>query len=176
MRAEAIHGDKSQSRRDHALNAFKTGRVNVLVATDVAARGIDVDDIACVVNYDMPNNIEDYIHRIGRTGRRGRPGTSVAFLEVHADSTARLAKPLIKVLEQADQEVPQELEEIAMRSNGKNTSHRQRSYSVGHRDRNFAGNRSSSYNREFVSRRRNSYDDSYDTIGRNDRRFGRDDY
>ena len=113
IRAESIHGDKSQSQRDRALRAFKDGYVNVLVATDVAARGLDVDDVTCVVNHDMPNNIEDYIHRIGRTGRRGRSGTAVTFLESYSDTTCRLAQPLIKVLRQAEQEVPQELHDIA---------------------------------------------------------------
>ena len=113
IRAESIHGDKSQSQRDRALRAFKDGYANVLVATDVAARGLDVDDVTCVVNHDMPNNIEDYIHRIGRTGRRGRSGTAVTFLESYSDTTCRLAQPLIKVLRQAEQEVPQELHDIA---------------------------------------------------------------
>ena len=68
----AIHGDKSQRQRDNALHKFRRGDVDILVATSVAARGIDVDDIACVVNYDFPADFEDYIHRIGRTGRRGK--------------------------------------------------------------------------------------------------------
>lgn len=165
--------------RENVLRSFKEGRTNVLVATDVAARGLDVDDIACVVNYDMSNNIEDYIHRIGRTGRRGRSGTAVTFLETHSDSTARLAKPLIKVLAQANQEVPQELQDIAnMTRSGGGGPQRQRSHSMGQfgyqrGQKNFNNRSGGSYNREFVSRdRRNSYDDGY----RNDRRLDRDDY
>ena len=67
--ARCIHGDKTQQERDSTLAEFKEGRFPMLVATDVAARGLDVKDIRIVINFDMPNNIEDYIHRIGRTGK-----------------------------------------------------------------------------------------------------------
>ncbi len=79
LRVNAIHSDKSQTRRDHVMESFRTGRNPILVATDVASRGIDVDDIKMVINYDLPANIEDYVHRIGRTGRRGRSGVAVSF-------------------------------------------------------------------------------------------------
>jgi ATP-dependent RNA helicase RhlE len=71
VKASAIHGDKTQSERMAALEAFKSGEVDVLVATDVAARGLDISDLPCVINYDLPYNAEDYVHRIGRTGRAG---------------------------------------------------------------------------------------------------------
>jgi ATP-dependent RNA helicase RhlE len=74
-----IHGDRSQSQRNRALDAFTRGKAQVLVATDVASRGIHVDDIAMVVNYDLPNIPEDFIHRVGRTGRAGNKGTAVTF-------------------------------------------------------------------------------------------------
>ena len=74
--AMCIHGDKQQKERDWVLGEFKHGATTILVATDVAARGLDVDDVKFVINYDYPNNSEDYIHRIGRTGRKGRTGTS----------------------------------------------------------------------------------------------------
>lgn len=77
--AEAIHGNKSQPARQRALNSFKDGSLNVLVATDIAARGIDVDDISHVINYDLPNVPETYVHRIGRTGRAGSSGTALSF-------------------------------------------------------------------------------------------------
>jgi ATP-dependent RNA helicase RhlE len=80
--AEAIHGNKSQSAREQALTNFKVGRTRVLVATDIAARGIDVDDISHVVNYDLPNEPESYVHRIGRTGRAGASGIAYSFCEV----------------------------------------------------------------------------------------------
>ncbi len=81
IRAEAIHGNRSQSQRQAALDAFKRGKSPVLVATDVVARGIDVDDVSHVVNYDMPNTAEDYVHRIGRTARAGASGSAVSFLD-----------------------------------------------------------------------------------------------
>lgn len=80
IRAEALHGNKSQPQRQRALNAFKENRVKVLVATDVAARGIDVPYVTHVINYDIPNNHDDYIHRIGRTARAGRKGKALTFV------------------------------------------------------------------------------------------------
>ncbi len=77
--ASAIHGDKSQSQREKALQAFKAGKMKVLVATDLASRGIDVKELDLVINYDMPADGETYVHRIGRTGRAGREGVSVSF-------------------------------------------------------------------------------------------------
>jgi len=77
--ASAIHGDKSQSQREKALQAFKAGRLKILVATDLASRGIDVKEMDLVINYDMPADGETYVHRIGRTGRAGRAGVSVSF-------------------------------------------------------------------------------------------------
>jgi len=79
--AEAIHGNKSQGQRERALAGFKTGNVRVLVATDLASRGIDVDDVSHVFNYDMPNLPESYVHRIGRTARAGRDGLAVSLCE-----------------------------------------------------------------------------------------------
>lgn len=75
-KADGIHGDMKQSQRTSVMNAFKGGRTSILVATDVAARGIDVDDIDCVINYDIPQNNEYYVHRIGRTGRAGKTGSA----------------------------------------------------------------------------------------------------
>lgn len=79
VRAESIHGDKSQADRMKALEAFKSGELEVLVATDVAARGLDVAGVPCVINYDLPYNAEDYVHRIGRTGRAGASGEAISF-------------------------------------------------------------------------------------------------
>jgi len=80
IKCAAIHGDRSQSQRQAALDGLKAGRVRVLVATDVVARGIDIDDVSHVVNYDLPNTPEDYVHRIGRTARAGKTGTAVSLL------------------------------------------------------------------------------------------------
>lgn len=79
--AEAIHGNKSQSARQRALMLFKTGRIRVLVATDIAARGIDVEDLSHVINYELPNIPETYVHRIGRTGRAGASGIALSFCD-----------------------------------------------------------------------------------------------
>jgi len=79
IRADAIHGSKSQKQRTKAMHDFKTGRLQVLVATDIAARGIDIDDISHVINYDLPSEPESYVHRIGRTGRMGAEGTAYSF-------------------------------------------------------------------------------------------------
>ena len=78
--AEGLHGDMSQAQRDVAMNRFRNGSTNILIATDVAARGIDVDDVEAVINYDVPQDIEYYVHRIGRTGRAGRKGRSFTFV------------------------------------------------------------------------------------------------
>jgi ATP-dependent RNA helicase RhlE len=79
INADAIHGNKSQNQRTKAMSDFKSGRLHVLVATDIAARGIDVDEISHVINYDMPNDPESYVHRIGRTGRAGANGIAFSF-------------------------------------------------------------------------------------------------
>jgi ATP-dependent RNA helicase RhlE len=79
IRAEAIHGNKAQNARNRALDAFRSGRVRVLVATDIAARGIDVTGISHVINYELPDEAESYVHRIGRTARNGADGIAITF-------------------------------------------------------------------------------------------------
>jgi len=79
--SKSIHGDKSQNQRQNALRDFKTGKISVLVATDIAARGIDINELPLVVNFEMPNIPETYVHRIGRTGRAGRTGAAVSFCD-----------------------------------------------------------------------------------------------
>ncbi|KAL2552437.1 DEAD-box ATP-dependent RNA helicase 46 [Forsythia ovata] len=113
--AAAIHGDKCQSERDHVLNQFRTGRTPVLVATDVAARGLDIKDIRVVINYDFPTGVEDYVHRIGRTGRAGATGLAYTFF---CDQDAKHASDLVKILEGANQLVPVELSDMASRGGG----------------------------------------------------------
>ena len=81
VNSEALHGNKSQGARQKALENFRNARTRVLVATDIAARGIDVDNITHVINYDAPTNYDDYVHRIGRTGRAGRRGFALTFVE-----------------------------------------------------------------------------------------------
>ena len=79
--SEAIHGNKTQGARQRALHAFRGGRVRVLVATDVMARGIDIDDVTHVINYDIPATYTDYVHCIGRTGRGNKKGKALTFIE-----------------------------------------------------------------------------------------------
>ncbi len=96
IKASAIHGDKTQAERMAALDAFKQGSIEVLVATDVAARGLDIAELPCVINFDLPYNAEDYVHRIGRTGRAGASGDAISlFTDKDARSLADIEK-LIK--------------------------------------------------------------------------------
>jgi ATP-dependent RNA helicase DDX5/DBP2 len=113
--ALSIHGDKEQSERDWVLREFREGRQPILIATDVAARGLDVKDIKAVVNYDMANSIEDYIHRIGRTGRAGATGESFTFF---TSENSRMARDLVTILEKAKQQVPEELRQMGYSSGG----------------------------------------------------------
>jgi ATP-dependent RNA helicase RhlE len=94
--SEAIHGNKAQTARQRALTNFKAGTTRVLVATDIAARGIDVDDLACVVNYELPNVPETYVHRIGRTGRAGASGTAISFCDAEEKSLLKDIEKLIR--------------------------------------------------------------------------------
>ncbi|KAG6258076.1 ATP-dependent RNA helicase dbp2 [Claviceps purpurea] len=108
--ALSIHGDKQQNERDWVLDQFKTGKSPIMVATDVASRGIDVRNITHVLNYDYPNNSEDYIHRIGRTGRAGANGTAITFFTTDNQKQAR---ELVNVLQEAKQQIDPRLAEMA---------------------------------------------------------------
>ena len=93
--AVAMHGDMSQSARERALAQFESGKVSTLVATDVAARGLDLDDITHVINFDPPGEDKGYVHRTGRTGRAGRSGTAITFvLPEQQAETSRVARRL----------------------------------------------------------------------------------
>jgi ATP-dependent RNA helicase RhlE len=96
IKADAIHSNKSQSQRQKALDAFTKGKVKVLVATDIVARGIDVDDISHVINYEIPEDAENYIHRIGRTARAGRQGVAISLCCVEDISNLRGVESLVK--------------------------------------------------------------------------------
>jgi ATP-dependent RNA helicase RhlE len=100
IQAKAIHGNKSQNARQEALGDFKNGKLHVLLATDIAARGIDVDDLALVINYDLPNIPETYVHRIGRTGRAKASGIALSFCDVEERPYLRVIQNLIR------QEIP----------------------------------------------------------------------
>lgn len=108
--AEPIHGGRSQAQREQILEAYRNGRINVLVATDVASRGLDVSDIKHVINFDYPNTTEDYVHRIGRTGRSKSNGTAYTLF---TEENAAQAGDLIGVLEEAKQKVDPQLVELS---------------------------------------------------------------
>ncbi|GKC95429.1 DEAD-box ATP-dependent RNA helicase 37-like protein [Tanacetum coccineum] len=110
--ATTIHGDRSQPEREQALRSFKSGNTPILVATDVAARGLDIPHVSHVVNFDLPNDIDDYVHRIGRTGRAGKTGLATAFFN---DNNTSLAKGLADLIQEANQEVPAWLTRYASR-------------------------------------------------------------
>ncbi|KAK8948420.1 DEAD-box ATP-dependent RNA helicase 52 [Platanthera zijinensis] len=101
LSSASIH--KHIREREHALRSFKTGATPILVATDVAARGLDIPHVAHVVNFDLPNDIDDYVHRIGRTGRAGKSGLATAFFN---EGNASLTKPLVELMQESNQEVP----------------------------------------------------------------------
>merc|ERR1719225_2056843 len=103
VRAMGIHGDKSQRARSETLQRFKDGSCKMMIATDVAARGLDVNDIDWVVNYDFPLDIENYIHRIGRTGRAHRKGTSITYM---TPDDARFGDKVVAIMKESNQEVP----------------------------------------------------------------------
>lgn len=109
-KVETIHGDRSQESRDKALGSFKAGQARVLIATDVAARGLDVKTIRLVVNFDPANNAEDYVHRIGRTARAGMTGTAVSFL---LPNESKKAADIVDVMEKTGKTVPPELKSMA---------------------------------------------------------------
>ncbi|XP_059948883.1 probable ATP-dependent RNA helicase DDX4 isoform X3 [Mesoplodon densirostris] len=107
----SIHGDREQREREQALGDFRCGKCLTLVATSVAARGLDIENVQHVINFDLPSTIDEYVHRIGRTGRCGNTGRAISFFDPESDS--HLAQPLVKVLSGAQQDVPAWLEEIA---------------------------------------------------------------
>ncbi|KAL1382605.1 P-loop containing nucleoside triphosphate hydrolase protein [Phyllosticta capitalensis] len=106
----SIHGAKDQNDRDSALSDFKSGANPILIATSVAARGLDVKQLKLVINYDVPNHLEDYVHRAGRTGRAGNKGTAITFVDPREGAQA---KEVVKALKMSGQPVPAELEEVA---------------------------------------------------------------
>ena len=112
-RVIVLHSGKMQDKREEAIRSFKAGKSDILVATDVAGRGIDIAGVQHVINYDMAKNIEDYTHRIGRTGRAGLSGLATSFINLTDEETAGVLPDLKKFLQQAKQYVPEELVQIA---------------------------------------------------------------
>jgi ATP-dependent RNA helicase DDX3X len=121
FRTSSIHGDRSQREREFALRNFKRGVTPILVATDVASRGLDIENVSHVINYDMPENIDDYVHRIGRTGRAGNTGRSTAFF---TDKNKNMANEIIKLLEETNQQIP----DFLKRFHEENRTYKNQSY------------------------------------------------
>ncbi|KAM6955796.1 DEAD-box helicase 3 X-linked a isoform 4-T4 [Lycodopsis pacificus] len=115
----SIHGDRSQRDREEALNQFRSGRCPILVATAVAARGLDISNVKHVINFDLPSDIEEYVHRIGRTGRVGNLGLATSFFN---DKNSNITKDLLDILVEAHQEVPSWLESLAYEHQHKTTT------------------------------------------------------
>lgn len=105
----AIHGDRDQRERENAMESFKCGETPILVATDVAARGLDISNVGLVINYDMPKQMDDYVHRIGRTGRAGKRGQAIGFV----NERCRYCDELAELMRGANQEVPPWLAQLA---------------------------------------------------------------
>uniref|UniRef100_A0A9J7YMJ5 RNA helicase n=1 Tax=Cyprinus carpio carpio TaxID=630221 RepID=A0A9J7YMJ5_CYPCA len=122
----SIHGDRSQRDREEALHQFRSGRCPILVATAVAARGLDISNVKHVINFDLPSDIEEYVHRIGRTGRVGNLGLATSFFN---DKNSNITKDLLDILVEAKQEVPSWLESLAYEHQHKSSS-RGRSKSI----------------------------------------------
>eukprot|EP00803_Ostreobium_quekettii_P004723 evm.model.scf_1239.3 EVM.evm.TU.scf_1239.3 scf_1239:44958-47125(-) len=104
LHATSIHGDRSQMERERALATFRSGKTPIMVATDVAARGLDIPHVKHVINFDLPNDIDDYVHRIGRTGRAGKKGLATALFAPEKDIP--IARGLVDLLSETNQEVP----------------------------------------------------------------------
>jgi len=114
FKAKAIHSDKSQDQRESILDEFRTGRVPIMVATDVASRGLDVKGIRAVINYDMANAAEDYVHRIGRTGRAGVQGASYTFVTRSGEDAWKIVS-IVEIMQKANQFIPPDIAQIVER-------------------------------------------------------------
>lgn len=135
--AVAIHGDKSQQERERALKVFRSGRSPILVATDVAARGLDISNVSHVINCDLPSKLDDYVHRIGRTGRAGNKGKATSFVN---EKDKGLLRDLLGNLESSNQDIPQWFYEMVKQvTSGRNYSTSMSSYG-GRNNNSFSGN------------------------------------
>lgn len=128
----SIHGDRSQGQREEALKSFKHGRTPILVATNVAARGLDIPNVKHVINFDLPSDIDEYVHRIGRTGRAGMLGQATSFFN---EKNRNVAAELLDILSEAHQEVPEWLEGLAKET--KRDNYTKRNYNGNRRQGNF---------------------------------------
>ena len=126
--ATSIHGDRTQRERERALETFRRGKTPILVATAVAARGLDIPNVTHVINYDLPSDIDDYVHRIGRTGRAGNVGISTAFFN---RGNRQIVRDLMDLLKEANQECPEFLEQISRENGGFGSSSGRGGYGGG---------------------------------------------
>uniref|UniRef100_A0A3P9KFJ7 RNA helicase n=1 Tax=Oryzias latipes TaxID=8090 RepID=A0A3P9KFJ7_ORYLA len=124
----SIHGDRSQRDREEALHQFRSGHCPILVATAVAARGLDISNVKHVINFDLPSDIEEYVHRIGRTGRVGNLGLATSFFN---DKNSNITKDLLDILVEAKQEVPSWLESLAYEHQHKSSTRGRKRFSGG---------------------------------------------
>ncbi|KAI3384404.1 hypothetical protein SNEBB_006943 [Seison nebaliae] len=138
----SIHGDKSQMDRDRSLRIFRDNPKQLMIATDVASRGLDVNDIKFVINVDFPNQTEDYVHRIGRTARGSKHGVAYTFF---TDKSVRQAKELCNVLKEANQKVPRELEGMGFINPGKGGGSKGRYFGGRSNDRSSYNYRNNNY-------------------------------
>lgn len=152
--ATAIHGDRTQRERERALESFRNGSTPIMVATAVAARGLDIPNVTHVINYDLPTDIDDYVHRIGRTGRAGNVGTATAFFN---RNNKNIVRELYDILKEANQEVPRFLDDVK----------REASYGKG---KPRGGSTRGSYTRDF--RKQNGGLDRYSNNTNHDRSGG----
>jgi ATP-dependent RNA helicase DDX5/DBP2 len=176
VNALGIHGDKSQMQRSAVIQKFKAGHCKIMIATDIAARGLDISGVDYVVNYDFPKDIENYIHRIGRTGRSSSTGTSITLF---TEEDAGYSKKLVEILKESNQEIPKELYEFISQ---KREETRMKRY--GKQDRSDGGFRRNSFydnprqhrnnNNRYGDDRRQSWNDNRDDRRNNWR--NREDY
>lgn len=142
-RTIAIHGDKTQRDRERALSGFRKGRYTIMIATDVAARGLDIKNISHVIQYDLPGNVDYYVHRVGRTGRCGHTGSAIAFVN---GANKNMLRPLLKQLSKEGLDIPQWLMELNRRVNprgGRNYGKKRFGYKRGKQKRYNNNNRGS---------------------------------
>ena len=162
-----IHGDKSQMQRSSVIQKFKAGHCKIMIATDIAARGLDISGVDYVVNYDFPKDIENYIHRIGRTGRSSSKGTSITLF---TDDDAGFAKKLVEILKESNQEIPKELYEFISQKREEKQMKR-----YGRQDQSERGfRRNSFYDNPREYRRNNRYGDDRRQSWNNNRDDRRD--
>ncbi|MDO9405600.1 MAG: DEAD/DEAH box helicase [Polaromonas sp.] len=159
LKTTALHGDKSQDERLKALDAFKKGEVDLLVCTDVAARGLDIKDVPAVFNFDVPFNAEDYVHRIGRTGRAGASGLAVSFV---ASSDQRLVSDIEKLIKTKIDLEPMEFEEDRPRPSEGRINDGRRMYRESEEGREPAAARPPRERREHAPHRQPSRDPFFD--------------